>query len=152
MSAFRLDVVLRLRRIAEDKSRSRLGQALSRHRAVAVEVDQLGRDLGSERAELESLQRAAATPAGDLRDAHDGVEFGERALAAAAARLEDAASALFESRAGLAAATRRREVVERLRDRARETARRAADHRVEVEMAEFATVRHAWTEIEESLR
>ena len=152
MSAFRLDVVLRLRKIAEDNARSRLGEALTGHRAVAVEVDQLGRDLGGERAQLGTLQLAAATPAGDLRDAHDGVEFGERALAAATGRLEDAAQVLFESRAALATASRRREVVERLRDRASLAARRAADHKVEVEMAEFATVRHAWAEIEESLR
>ena len=152
MSAFRLDVVLRLRRIAEDNSRNRLGQALTHHRAVAGEVDRLDRDLVDERAQLETLQRGAAIPAGDLRDVHDGVEFAERALAVGIGRLEDAARALFESRAALAAATRRREVVERLRDRASETARRAADKKVEVEMAEFATVRHAWAEIEEALR
>ena len=152
MSGFRLDVVLRLRRIAEDNARAQLGQALSRHLDAVARVEELGLDVASERAQLEALQRAASAPAGDLRDAHDGVEFAERALLDATARVEDAARALFESRGALATATRRREVVERLRDRARETARRAADHKTEVEMAEFATVRHAWAEIEESLR
>jgi flagellar export protein FliJ len=152
MSGFRLDVVLRLRKIAEDNARSRLGDALTSHREVAVEVEELARDLGSERAQLGALQLAAATPAGDLRDAHDGVEFGERAVVAATGRLEDAAHLLFESRATLATASRRREVVERLRDRARLAARRTAEHKVEVEMAEFATIRHAWAEIEESLQ
>jgi flagellar export protein FliJ len=152
MSGFRLDVVLRLRRIAEDNARALLGQALSRHLDAVARVEELGLDVASERAQLEACQRAASTPAGDLRDAHDGVEFAERALFEATGRVEDAARALFESRGALATATRRREVVERLRDRARETARRAADHKTEVEMAEFATVRHAWAEIEESLR
>jgi flagellar export protein FliJ len=152
MSGFRLDVVLRLRRIAEDSARSLLGQALARHLAAMAAVDELGQDVATERAQLEVLQRAASAPAGDLREAHDGVEFAERALLAATGRVEDAARALFESRAALATATRRREVVERLRDRAHETARRAADHKTEVEMAEFATVRHAWAEIEESIR
>ena len=152
MSAFRLDVVLRLRRIAEDNARGRLAEALSGHLAAAAELDQVGRDLAGERGKLETLQRAASTPAGDLRDAHDGVEFAERAHIAAGIKVEDAARALFESRAALATATRRREVVERLRDRARDSERRAADHRSEVEMAEFATVRHAWADVEESLR
>ena len=152
MSAFRLDVVLRLRRIAEDNARGRLADALSRHLAAAAELDQVGRDLAGERGKLETLQRAASSPAGDLRDAHDGVEFAERAHIGAGIKVEDAARALFESRAALATATRRREVVERLRDRARDSERRAADHRTEVEMAEFATVRHAWADVEESLR
>jgi flagellar export protein FliJ len=152
MSGFRLDIVLRLRRIAEDNARTVVGQVLARHLAAVAEVGRLRTEAASERAQLETLQRAPSSPGGDLRDAHDGVEFAERALFAAAGRVEDAARALFESRAALATATRRREVVERLRDRARETARRAADHKTEVEMAEFATVRHAWADIEESLR
>jgi len=152
MSGFRLDVVLRLRRIAEDNARAQLGQALTRHLDAVARVEELGLDVASERAQLEAFQRAASAPAGDLREAHDGVEFAERALLEATGRVEDAARALFESRGALATATRRREVVERLRDRARETARRAADHKTEVAMAEFATIRHAWAEIEESLR
>jgi flagellar export protein FliJ len=152
MSGFRLDVVLRLRRIAEETARGRLAEALSMHLAAAAELNKVGRDLAGERGKLERLQRAASSPAGDLRDAHDGVEFAEHARIAAGIKVEDAARALFESRAALATATRRREVVERLRDRARDSERRAADHRTEVEMAEFATVRHAWADVEELLR
>jgi flagellar export protein FliJ len=152
MSGFRLDVVLRLRHIAEDNARALLGQALSRHLDAVARVEELGLDVASERAQLEALQRAASSPAGELREAHDGVEFAERAYLDAIARVEDAARALFEARGALASATRRREVVERLRDRARESARRAADHKTEVEMAEFATIRHVWAEIEDSLR
>ena len=80
------------------------------------------------------------------------MEHAERALEIGRQRLAGAGEALLRARAALADATSRREVVERLRDRAKLTERRAADRRAELELAEFATIRHAWAEIDEALR
>jgi flagellar protein FliJ len=151
MSSFRLEVVLRLRRLSEDAARVRLATSLGAHRDAVAEVARLAVALDGERAALGRLQMAAAA-GGDLREAHDAVEHAERRLAAGQDRLERAGSALLEARVTLAEAGRRREVVERLRDRARLAERRAAERLTEKQLAEFATVRHAWAEIEEALR
>jgi flagellar FliJ protein len=151
MSGFRLDVVLRLRRLAEDAARARLATSLAEHRDAARAAERLAADLEGERDLLLTMQ-ASAAPAGAVRDGHDAVEFAERSLASGHDRLSQAGQALLDARAGLAKATSQREVVERLRERARIAQRRAADRQAELELAEFATVRHAWAEIEEALR
>ena len=151
MSGFRLDVVLRLRRLAEDGARARLATSLGQHREAARAAERLAFDLDGERDALVGLQAARAS-GGQIRDSHDAVEHAERALEIGRQRLAQAGEALFRARAALADATSRREVVERLRDRARLTERRATERRAELELAEFATIRHAWAEIEEALR
>jgi flagellar export protein FliJ len=152
MSTFRLEVVLRLRKLAEEGARLRLSQALAAHRLAGEAMTRVNDDVAAERWRLQEMQRSAATPAGTLRDTHDGVEFAERSMAGAAATLETATQALLESRSMLATATRRRDVVERLRDRAALAIRKATERKSEAEIAEFTSVRHAWLEIENSLR
>jgi len=151
MSGFRLDVVLRLRRLAEDGARTRLATSLADHRAAARAAERLTDDLAAEYDALLGLQNGGAT-GGQIRESHDAVEFAERALEAGRSRLARAGQALLDARSALAEASRRREVVERLRDRARAADRREVEHRAELELSEFATVRHAWAEIEEALR
>jgi flagellar export protein FliJ len=151
MTAFRLDVVLRLRRLAEDAARARLAIRLAEHRDAARAAERLAADLEGERDLLLTLQASAPT-AGELREGHDSVEQAERSMETGQDRLAQAGRALLDARASLATATSQREVVERLRERARVAARRATERRAELELAEFATVRHAWAEIEEALR
>jgi flagellar protein FliJ len=151
MSGFRLDVVLRLRRLAEDGARARLATSLAAHRTAAVATERLAFALDAERDILVGLQACGAA-GGLMRDAHDAVEHAERSFETGRERLAQAGEALFQARAGLADASRRREVVERLRDRAKLAQRHAAEHLAELELSEFATVRHAWAEIEEALR
>jgi flagellar protein FliJ len=151
MSRFRLDVVLRLRRLAEDGARTRLAASLASHRDAAIATERLAFGLDAEREILVGLQVAGAA-GGLIRDGHDAVEHAERSLEAGRERLARAVEALLMARAALADASRRREVVERLRDRAKLAQRHAAEHEAELELSEFATVRHAWAEIEEALR
>jgi len=151
MSAFRLDVVLRLRRLAEDAARVRLATSLAAHREAVATGESLRAAASAELQRLVHLQ-VVGSPAGALRDAHDAVEHAERAVLAGLDRIEAAGRGLLEARSALADATRRREVVERLRERGREAERRAADRREVIALSEMATLRHAWTEIEEALR
>ncbi len=151
MSGFRLDVVLRLRRVAEDGARARLATSLADHRIAAMATERLAFDLDGERDLLVGLQAGGAS-GGQIRDGHDAVEHAERSLEAGRDRLARAGEALMRARLALADASRRREVVERLRDRAKLAQRHAAEHQAELELSEFATVRHAWAEIEEALR
>jgi flagellar export protein FliJ len=151
MSGFRLDVVLRLRRLAEDGARARLATSLADHRAAALATERLAHALDAERDMLVGLQ-ADGVSAGQMRDGHDAVEHAERSLETGRERLARAAEALLQARALLADASRQREVVERLRDRAKLAQRHAVEHAAEIELSEFATVRHAWAEIEEALR
>ena len=151
MTAFRLDVVLRLRRLAEDAARARLAMSLAEHRDAARAAERLAADLEGERDLLLTMQASSAT-AGEIRDGHDAIEHAERSLETGQDRLSQAGRSLLDARATLATATSWREVVERLRERARVAQRRAADRAAELELAEFATVRHAWAEIEEALR
>lgn len=151
MSGFRLDVVLRLRRLAEDGARTRLAAALADHRAAAIAIERLAHAVDNERDLLVRLEGGAAD-GGRIRDSHDAVEHAERALETGRDLLARAAEGLLHARLALADASRRREVVERLRDRAKLAERHAAEHEAELELSEFATVRHAWAEIEEALR
>lgn len=151
MSAFRLDVVLRLRRLAEDAARARLATTLADHREAALATERLAFSLDGEREILVRLQAAGAA-GGLIREGHDAVEHSERAVETGRERLARAAEALMRARVSLADASRRREVVERLRDRAKLAQRHAAEHQAELELSEFATIRHAWAEIEDALR
>jgi flagellar export protein FliJ len=143
-SGFRLGVVLRLRELAEDAARARLATAVVTHRR-ATEALVLATD-----AERDAHQRLralgeAGVQAGELRASRAGAEAAERATGERRTALEAASEGLMVARGALAEASRRREVVERLRDRIRQAEARDAQHREDSQLSEIAGVRHART-------
>jgi flagellar export protein FliJ len=135
---FRLGIVLRLREMAEESARIDLGHAVEAHqRAVATTQAAHGR-AGDEMHWLSDLQQGSAE-ARQLQAAVAAVASAQRAIAVAQERLNRATKALFEARQTLAEATRRREVVERLRDRFLAEERRARDRLDTLTMAEIAS-------------
>src|ERR671923_1989005 len=145
MSAnFRLGIVLRLREVAEDAARVDVGRALAGHRAALDAMTELDRRREVERSRLAALQVATdAPPAGEIAESIVAFEHAERTLAAGSDELERSARELMTARTRLADASRRRQVVERLRDRVRAAARRDADRRLDAEASEIAGTRHA---------
>jgi flagellar export protein FliJ len=155
-TGFRLGVVLRLRELAEDAAQAALARALQVHRSA---LDALRRSHGAAFVEHEratALQRASghggATVAGDLADAVASVELAEEAIVASEARVVAASNELLESRSRLAEASRRRQVVERLRDRTAAAERLRLQRREDATLNEVATTRHAWAALEEGGR
>lgn len=155
-TGFRLGVVLRLRELAEDAAQADLARALLVHRSA---LDALRRSHGAalvERERATALQRASghggATPAGELADAIASVEMAEEAIVTGDARVVVAAGGLLESRGRLAEASRRREVVERLRDRTAAAERLRLQRREDATLNEIASTRHAWAMLEEGAR
>jgi flagellar export protein FliJ len=139
---FRLGIVLRLREMAEESARIDLGHAVDAHqRAVSVVQAAQGR-AGEELRYLAGLQ-SGSSEAGQLQSAVFALGAAQRAIVAAQERLARATSALFEARQALAEATKRREVVERLRDRFLTEERRARDRLDTLSMAEIASTQHA---------
>ena len=139
---FRLGIVLRLREMAEESARIDLGHAVDAHqRAVAVVQAAQGR-AGEELRYLAELQ-SGSSEAGQLQSAVLALGSAQRAIVAAQERLGRATNALFESRQALAEATKRREVVERLRDRFLTEERRARDRLDTLAMAEIASAQHS---------
>lgn len=141
---FRLGVVLRLREMAEDAARAKLATAVVTHREATETL-----------IALTDLERAAegrfiemgevGAQAGELRAARAGVETAEQAVSAGQSRLAAASEALMLARGALAEASKRREVVERLRDRIRLVEAQEAQHREDSLLSEIAGVRHART-------
>jgi flagellar protein FliJ len=140
--AFRLAVVLRLRELAEDAARAHLGAAVAAHRrateSLIILVDH----------ELQAQRRVAALQdegavAGDMVAAQHGVEHAERATAVGRDALETAARELIDARSTLAEASRRREVVERLKERLAHAEVVEAQRREDSVLSEIAGVRHA---------
>ena len=145
MSAgFRLGVVLRLRELAEDAARARLAATVVAHRE-ATEV--LIARTAAEHVAHDRLVSMGedGVQAGELRAARAGAETAEQATAAARTKLGAASEALMLARRALADATKRREVVERLRDRIRIVEAREAQRREDNVLSEIAGVRHART-------
>lgn len=138
----RLAVVLRLRRLDEERARLGLAAALTR------EADARERFTRA-RLEHETACAAAgallgsAIDAAALAGAAAGLEVAERRMGTAADELTAARRNLEEARATLALATRRREAVERLRQRRLAEARRRRERQAERELTEIALVRHA---------
>jgi len=142
VSGFRLGVVLRLRELAEDAARACLATAVVAHREATEAL------IALTTAELAAQDRLVAmgeegAQAGELRAVRAGVEAAEQATAAGRARLEAASEALMRARGALAEASKRREVVERLRDRVRLAEAQEAQRREDRVLSEIAGVRHA---------
>jgi len=139
---FRLGVVLRLRELAEDGARARLATSVAAHREATERLIALTTAEHAAQDRLVGMAESGAQ-AGELRAARAGVETAEATTVAARTKLEAASLALMQARAALAEATKRREVVERLRDRIRQVEAQDAQHREDALMSEIAGVRHA---------
>jgi flagellar protein FliJ len=139
---FRLGVVLRLRELAEDAARARLATSVAAHREAAERLVALVTAEHAAQDRLVEMAEAGAR-AGDLRAVRAGVETAEQATAGGRTSLEAASLGLMHARAALAEATKRREVVERLRDRTRFAEVQEAQHREDNLLSEIAGVRHA---------
>lgn len=139
----RLAVVLRLRRLDEDRARLALGAELAREAEIR-------RRLEAATAEHEATCAALAgvlerrTSAAAMAEASAALEVVERRRRRLADDLEAVARAVSEARAALGAASRRREAVERLRSRRLVESRRRTERRLERELTEIALVRRAW--------
>ena len=143
MSAgFRLGVVLRLREMAEDAARARLATAVAGHREATERLIELTVAEEASMARLVTMGEDGAQ-AGELRACRAGVEAAEQATAAARHKLETASEVLMQARSSLAEASKRREVVERLRDRMHAAEAQEAQHREDNLLSEIAGVRHA---------
>jgi flagellar export protein FliJ len=139
---FRLGVVLRLREMAEDAARARLANAVDAHRLATDEL--VGRTVAEHEAQARVMAMAeAGAQAGEIRAARAGVETAEANTNLARTKLEKAAEGLMLARSALAEASKRREVVERLRDRMRQIEAQEAQHREDNQLSEIAGVRHA---------
>jgi flagellar export protein FliJ len=139
---FRLGVVLRLRQLDEDAARGRLGSAITARLAVVALRNEAAARLASEHAWLAQLQGTRGASAGEMHEAVRAVGGAEAAHVSAIASVAAAEQALIEARARLAQATRRREVVERLRDRHVATERRRDEHAEVLRLADVAAIQY----------
>lgn len=155
MSAgFRLGIVLRLRELAEDVARADLARAIQGHRLALEALRRSQAAASAERDRAAELQRSAGrpggSPIGELGEAIASVEWAERQRIAAEEQVMTAAGALLESRGRLAEASRRRQVVERLRDRLVADERLRRRRHEDAVLNGIASDRHAWSALEES--
>lgn len=139
---FRLGVVLRLRELAEDSARARLATSVIAHREATEHLVALTTTEHEAQGRLVAMAEEGAQ-AGELRAVRAGVETAEAATVTGRTKLEAASLGLMQARAALAEATKRREVVERLRDRIRLAESQEAQHREDSLLSEIAGVRHA---------
>lgn len=145
----RLNVVLRLRELAEESARVELAAGLDGHR-VAIEAHKRATGRLTERAAALADVQLGGGPAHGLIAAAHGLIGAGRQRDAERERVAAAAKALLDARGRLAEANQRREVVERLRDRILAEERLAADRREGAEANELASARHAWRTILET--
>jgi flagellar export protein FliJ len=143
----RLDVVLRVRRLAEDRAKAEFGAAAGRLASARAGQQAARRRLVSEQEYLGGLQVRAAT-GGDLVAATTALSIADELVEAADRAISGAMTVVAEARARLADATRARNVVERLRDRVLDAERLEAERREIAELGELAGVRHAWRTLE----
>jgi flagellar export protein FliJ len=139
---FRLGVVLRLRELAEDAARARLAMALTCQREASyrlVALVERERDAQRRLADI-GIEGGRA---GDLVAVQRALEVAEQATLEGQQALADATGALIGARTELADASRRRDVVERLRDRIRAAEALEAQRREDAVLSELAGVRHA---------
>src|SRR3989442_5916442 len=129
--------------MAEESARVQLGHAMRAYHDAVAALDKLTRQADEERTRFGRLQHRSAGSAGDLADAADGVRMSERSVSIGESQLESAARFLLEARQQLAEASKRREVVERLRDRTLAAEALRQMRREEAELTELATNRHA---------
>ena len=146
----RLDVVLRMRELAEQTARAQLGEALAAYDVARASAERLRERTVEERAWLGQLLAQPAADAAELRAAADAVDLAERQALLGREQLRIAERTVEGARESLAAATRAREVVERLQTRLRAAERQAAERREIAELAEIASVRHVWKGVEGS--
>lgn len=147
----RLDVVLRLRELAEETARTAMATALERHLAANRALDLADARVAERAAKLTDAQLTGGTAEDLIAAARDLVLAGRRRADGVHAR-EIAGEEVLDARSRLAEASQRREVVERLRDRIAAEERLVADRRDAAEATELASVRHAWRGILESER
>ena len=141
--AKRLDVVLRLRRMTEERATLELAAAAGRLAQARAGREIALRRLAAEEAWLSDLQVRTAT-GGEFASATTCISSADEMVEAAGRAISAASDTVFDARARLAEATKARSVVERLRDRALEAARLEAERREIAELGELAGVRHAW--------
>ncbi len=148
---FRLAIVLRLREIEEDAARGRLGVAVRDHVAALADRDGVAQRLADEHEWLRGLQERGGDSS-ELRTAAEALGTAEGRLSRAEETLAKTAQALLEARALLAQATKRREVVERLRDR-HLAAERDREEKAEIaRLSELANVQYAFRDTAEPTR
>jgi flagellar export protein FliJ len=143
-NTFRLGVVLRLRELAEDAARGRLGLALGHQRAATETLIALVARERDAQDRLVELQ-AQGAPAGDMVAVQHGQELAEEATREGQRALAAATATVIEARSALVEASSRRQVVERLRDRLRAAETREAQRREDALLSELAGVRHVRT-------
>ncbi len=142
MSADRLATVLRLRRLEEHRARLALARALGDHDAARRRLAVARAEQAAATAGLRSLLEGRV-PIAEVAARTAAVEVGERNRAVAEAKVEAAQRVVAEAREALATAIRRRNAVERLRQRRLAERRLAVERRSERELTEIALVRHA---------
>jgi flagellar export protein FliJ len=141
--ARRLEVVLRLRRLAEDRAKAEFVQAANRLAAARAGQAAAARRIVGEQDFLAHLHARSAT-GGELVEATTCLSIAEELAEAARSAVSVAVADVGVARSRLADATRDRDVVERLRDRALEAERIEAERREIADLSELAGVRHAW--------
>jgi len=147
----RLDVVLRLRELAEESARVELMTALNGHMRAIEAHHHATEKLSRQAAAMTDVQNGGG-PADDLIAAARSLVVAGRLRDEVGQRVDAAADALLDARSRLAEARQRREVVERLRGRIMTEERLAADRRAGAEANEMASARHAWRLITEADR
>jgi flagellar FliJ protein len=138
----RLAVVLRLRRLEEDRARLALAAALAVETAIRDRLDGIRAEHAAACGTLATLLGGpvGAASVAELTAAMEVLEARRRRLTI---EHEAAVKAVGEARTRLALTSRRREAVERLRNRRLAEHRREVERRLERELTEIALVRYA---------
>ena len=137
----RLEVVIRLRELAEDAAAGRLAVALTAHRVAASALTAAGERRLAETDRLDA-SLAGPTTGSDLSGAALRLAQADALVRRRTTELTLVAETLLRARRDLADATRRREIVVRLRDRLEASQRREADRREAIRLDDVVTARH----------